>query len=52
MSKLTNHSHTMTFIEALDELDALNDLRDWCDAYIARQELEELAIALSSDLSD
>ena len=35
---------------ALDELDAANELRTFCDQYIANEMLEELAAALSDEL--
>jgi hypothetical protein len=49
----------MTYVDALnaafDELDATNELRAWCDAHIAEQQvpqLEELATALSGALDE
>jgi hypothetical protein len=41
----------MTLTTALDELIVYNELIDWCDAYITYQALENLAVAISGDLS-
>jgi phosphoribosylformylglycinamidine (FGAM) synthase PurS component len=46
----------MTYSEqlsaALDELAAVNELRTFCDNYIANQLLEDLAVALSANQSN
>ncbi len=41
----------MSLEQALLELDNSNALREFCDNYIAAQMLEDLATALSGDLS-
>lgn len=38
----------MTLESAIDELTAYNDLLEWCDNYLANQQLELLAIALNN----
>jgi hypothetical protein len=40
-------SYTDSLNAALDELDNLNELKAFCDSYLAVQALEDLAIALS-----
>jgi hypothetical protein len=45
----------MSLEQALAELDATNELRAWCDAYLAEQQrpqLEELAATLSGALDE
>jgi hypothetical protein len=42
----------MPLEQALAELDATNELRAWCDAYLVNQRLEELAAALSGALDE
>jgi hypothetical protein len=41
----------MSLEQALAELDNSNALRTFCDIYLANQALEDIAIAISGDLS-
>jgi hypothetical protein len=45
----------MSIEQAIDELNFANELREFCDRYLAKVaalELEKLAITLSGDLSE